>query len=181
MKTFVEHVERLPESDRTRIAQAVPDAFFQGISEAGAVAWLPFEHNLALTRAVADALGPRRTQEFFHALMLASFETPLLRGLVDAVLRLKGNDLGVILQWVSKGFELMFKHAGAWRVVERESGSASLEVVGLPVEAARDRIWLDSVSSSLSSLFSIAEVRGVTTVRDVDIERGKAVFRLRWE
>lgn len=181
MKTFVEHVERLPEADRRRIAQAVPDAFFQEIAAAGTFAWLPFEHNLVLTRAVANALGPRRTHEFFLALMLASLQTPLLRGLVEAVLRLKGNDLAVILQWVSKGFELMFKDAGAWHVGERESGAASLEVVGLPAGAVRDRVWLDSVASSLSSLFDVADVRGVTTVRDVDLDHGKAAFRLRWE
>jgi hypothetical protein len=35
--------------------------------------------------------------------------------------------------------------------------------------------------SSLGALFSFADARGVVTVRDVELDRGKVVFRLRWE
>jgi hypothetical protein len=181
MKTFVAHLEQLPEMDRKRIAAAVPDSFFHEIDESGMFAWLPFDRNLVLTRAVAGELGPRRTHDFFLSLMLASFQTPLLRGLVEAVLRLKGNDPTVMLQWVSKGFELMFKDAGTWRVVDRESRAAALEVLGLPADAVRDRVWLDSVASSLGALFTFADARGVVVVRDVEPERGRVVFRMRWE
>ncbi len=180
MKTFAEHVERLPELDRRHVSAEVPTAFFREIAESGTFAWLPFEYNLVLTRAVAAALGTRRTHEFFVSLMRASFETPLLKGLVEAVLRLKGNDPSVMLQWVSRGFELMFKDAGAWSVVERKVGAASMEVSGLPAAAVRDRVWLESVASALSALYLLAHVRGVTVIRDVDVERGRAEFRLRW-
>lgn len=181
MKTFVDHVERLPAADRTRISELVPETLFQEIADSGMFGWLPFEQNLILTRAVAEALGPRRTHDFFVALMRATFETPLLKSLVDAVLRLQGRDPTVILQWVSKGFDLMFKDAGTWRVVECEEGSASMEVRGLPPTALHDRVWLESVSSSLTALFSLSDVRGVTTIRSVEPQAGRVVFRLRWE
>jgi len=181
MKGLVEQVKRLPASDRARIEGVIPEAVFREIEETSTFAWLPFEVNLRVTRAVAESLGPRRAHEFFLDLMKASFEGPLLKSLVDAVLRLRGNDPTVMLQWVSKGFELMFKDAGTWSVVDRGEGAASLEVTGLPQEARSDRIWLESVSSSLTALFGLADVRGVTTIREIDEARSAVVFRLRWE
>jgi hypothetical protein len=181
MKTFVEYVERLPPADRERIQELVPATLWTDVADSGTFAWLPFDLNLSLTRAVAQALGTRRTHDFFVNLMLATFETPLLKSLVDAVLRLKGYDPTMMLPWVSKGFELMFKEAGTWRVVEDEQGAGTLEVRGLPSVALSDRIWLDSVASSLSALFTVAKVQGVTTIRGPDGERGSVAFRMRWE
>jgi hypothetical protein len=181
MKTFVEHIDLLSAADRERLGSNVPDAIWTDVEEAGNFAWLPIEHNLVITRALAEALGPRRTHDFFVELMLSTYRTPLLKSLVDAVLRLRGNDLGVMLQWVSKGFDLMFKNVGTWRVIEREPTSACLEVSGLPAVVVNDRVWLDTVCSSMSSLFSLARVTGLAAIRDVDPSRGKAVIRLRWE
>jgi hypothetical protein len=181
MKTMVEHVERLPSPDRARIGELVPETLWQDVADTGNFAWLAFDLNLGLTRAIAQALGAHRTHDFFVELMLATFKSPLLKSLVDAVLRLKGNDPTVMLPWVSKGFDLMFKDAGTWHVLEGEPGVGYLEVRGLPMAVHSDRIWLDSVASSLSALFTVASVRGVTTIRDVDAERGRATFRLRWE
>jgi len=181
MKTFVEHIGLLPAADRDRIEKLVPEAMWKDVAETGNFAWLPLEHNLVITRAIAESLGPKRTHEFFVELMLSTYRTPLLKSLVDAVLRRRGNDLAMMLQWVSKGFEVIFKDVGRWRVVEREESSACLEVNGLPASVTSDRVWLDTVCSSLSSLFSLAGVTGLAQIRELDLERGKAVIRLRWE
>jgi hypothetical protein len=181
MKTFVEQVDQLAPVDLARVEKLLPEELRRDVADSGNFAWLPLQHNLVLTRAVAESLGPKRTHEFFVELMLSTYRTPLLKSLVDAVLRLQGNDLGTMLQWVSKGFELMFKDVGHWRVVEREASTASLEVLGLPAIAFSDRIWLESVCSSVSSLFSLAEVTGLASLRDLDPERAGCVIRLRWE
>ena len=180
MKTFVEQIALLAAADRARIEQAVPEAVWAEIADVGQFAWLPLEHNLAVTRAIAETLGPRRTHEFFVELMLTTYRTPLLQSLVDAVLRLRGNDVGMMLQWVAKGFDLMFKDVGRFRVVERTDATASLEVTGLPEAAATDRLWLETVCSSLSSLFTLAKVPGLAALREVDAATGRVVFRLRW-
>ena len=57
---------------------------------------------------------------------------------------------------------------------------ATVVVAGLPLEFARDRIWLQSVSSSLYAGFVLARTDGAITLRDIDPAAGRAVFRLRW-
>lgn len=180
MQTFLQRVDQLPEVDRNRIRGALGEAACAAIEQAHALTWLPFDYNLSLTRAVGQTLGPRRTDLFFREVMLDAFQSPLLKTLVDSVVRLLGTDTGVFLGWVSKAFELMFKNVGSWEVVERDSESASLQVTGLPPEALDDTIWLASVASSLSSLFELAKVQGATTMRTVDRERAQVIYRLRW-
>jgi hypothetical protein len=181
MQTFVAHLDRLPEADRSAIRALVADETWRDIEQAGTFSWLPIDINLVCTRAVAQCLGPKRTDEFFRTLLLATFKTPLLQKLVDAVVRMLGSDPSVSLAWVSKGFQIMYKDSGSWRVTEQEPGNALLAVEGLPHQAITDRVWHESVASALGALFVIARVTGVTTIWKVDAPSGTVVFRLRWE
>lgn len=180
MRTFAGAVDRLPEQEKRRVKDAVAEAVWNDIGTAGAFAWLPVETNVILTRAVTEQLGPKRAHEFFYTLMLSTFKTPLLRTLVDAVVRTLGADPGSGLVWVSKGFDIMYKNSGSWHVTERTEGAATLEVRGLPAFCVNDRIWLQSVASSLCALFTVARLEGVTTIRDVDAAAERVAFRLRW-
>ena len=181
MQTFAAHVDHLPAADRDGIRALVHEDTWREIEQAGTFSWLAFDTNLICTRAVAQHLGPKRTDEFFRTLLLATFKTPLLQKLVDAVVRLIGSDPSVSLAWVSKGFEIMYKDSGSWHVKEQQPGNALLVVEGLPPRAASDRVWHESVASALGALFVIARVTGVTTIWEVDVPSGMVVFRLRWE
>src|ERR1041384_5238137 len=104
MQTFAKHIERLPDEDRAAIRAAVPEDTWVAIDSAGLLAWLPLEMNLAVTRAVSVRLGPDRAQQFFRELVLAAIDTPLLRGFVQAVLRVAVPDAGQYLPWLARGF-----------------------------------------------------------------------------
>lgn len=179
MKTFLEAVDRLPPAD----AQAIRDLerkWVSDVEKAGIISWLPLEANLALTRAVAHVLGPKRTHGFFEQLSFDSFQSPLLKGLVRSVVAMVGHDPGRYMEWMQKGFSLMFRDAGTWRVVEREPTLATLEVRGLPDACFEDDIWLDSVASSMNALFRLAKCDGSVNVRVRDRRRGHAVMRAVW-
>lgn len=179
MKTFLEAVDRLPDSDSEQVRAREPK-WVKEVEKAGIISWLPLESNLALTRAVAHVLGPKRTHEFFEQLGFESFQTPLLKGLVRSVVAMVGHDPGRYMEWMQKGFSLIFRDAGTWRVVEREPTLATLEVRALPDACFEDDIWLDSVASSLNALFRLAKCDGSVNVRVRDRRRGHAVMRAVW-
>jgi hypothetical protein len=179
MKTFLEAVDRLPPADADAIRQRQAE-WVNAVEKAGIISWLPLEANLALTRAVAHVLGPKRTHEFFERLGFESFQTPLLRGLVRSVVAMVGHDPGRYMEWMQKGFGLIFRDSGTWRVIEREPTMATLEVRGLPDACFEDDIWLDSVASSLNALFRLAKCDGSVNVRVRDRKRGHAVMRAVW-
>lgn len=179
MKTFVEAVYRLPEVEREAIREKSA-AWLESIANAGPLEWLPFAVNLEMTRHVAVVLGPRRTHEFFEALTAASFQTTLMRGLVNTIVAVVGHDPGRYLDWMQKGFGLLFRDFGTWTILERSAMRAVIEVEGLPPECFDDDIWLDSVSSSFHALFGIAQCTGAVTIAESDPRRSRVRFRLTW-
>lgn len=180
MQTFAAYIGELPAAERDAIREAVPAHTWASIERTNPLGWLPAATNLTCTHAVAARLGTRGTHEFFSNLMLSSFDTMLMRGLVTAVVRVAGRDLSQYLNWVSKGFGLIYRDCGDWAVIERGEGSASLEVRGLPPDFANDRVWLESTGSALDALFSLVGVRGTVVLRETDLGAGRAVYRLRW-
>lgn len=181
MQTFASHVDALPRADRDVIRASVLAETWQAIESASLLGWLPMTTNLECTRAVAQRLGPEGTHRFFRTLLLDTFNTPLLRGLVQSVLRVAVQDPGLYLPWISKGFELMFRDVGRWTVAERGPGSAILEVRGLPAECQDDPVWLTSVASALCALLDLTELDGNITVRSADNDAGAVTFRARWK
>jgi hypothetical protein len=181
MQTFLDMIERLPSAEARAIRAEIGDATWSEVRKASALSWLPIRTNLVATHAVAAHLDGKRTHEFFLEFMLSSFQTPLLNGLIKGVLRIAGKSPARYVEWVSKGFNLLFKDCGTWSVVERdEGGFATIEVVGLPNACATDRIWLGTVSSALHALFVIAGCDGAVTFREADESIGRVAFRLRW-
>lgn len=180
MQTFLRHIDRLEADDSRAIREAVSPETRIAIETAGLLGWLPIRMNLDATHAVAGRLGVDRTHRFFHDLLLATTETPLLRGFVQAVLRVAVSDPGLYLPWVARGFDLVFRDAGRWTVLEREPGWALLELRGLPKECVTDSVWLRSVASSLSGLLDLTNIVGTVVVREADVKTGAATFAARW-
>jgi hypothetical protein len=180
MQTFARHVESLPAEDVAAIRAAIPAETWAAIESAGLLAWLPLETNLACTRAVATRLGPERTNRFFRELLMAALDTPLLRGFVQGVLRVAVPDPSQYLPWLARGFELMFRDAGTWNVLERAPGWALLKLGDLPRESVTDSIWLKSVASSLLGLHEIVEIEGTVVVHEVDLKAHTVTYAARW-
>jgi hypothetical protein len=181
MQTFARHVDRLPAEDREAIRSAIPAATWTAIESAGLLGWLPVQMNIDCTRAVANRLGPERTHQFFRELVLAATDSPLLRGFVQAVLRVAVPDAGLYLPWVARGFELVFRDAGRWKVLEREIGWALLQLEELPRQSVTDLLWLKSVASSLCGLLDLANSVGTVAVHEVDIKLRRATFATKWK
>ncbi|HVU05531.1 MAG TPA: hypothetical protein VHE30_27475 [Polyangiaceae bacterium] len=180
MQTFAAHVEALPRADRDAIRAVIPEETWTEIERAGLLGWLPLEVNLRCTRAVAAQLGKERTHVFFRKLLFDTSNTPLLRGLVQSVLRVAVRDPGLYLPWISKGFELMFRDAGRWTVTDRGIGTAKMEVTGVPAECLTDLVWPESVASALCALLDLIQYEGSCVVDHVDPESFTVVFRSTW-
>jgi hypothetical protein len=176
MQLFAAHVDRLSAADCAAIRGAIPEETWEAIERAGLLGWLPIDVNLACTRAVAERLGPKKTDEFFRTLLLNTAQSPLLSGLIQSVLRIAVQDPGLYLPWISKGFELMFRDAGRWTVLERTPAFSLVEVRGLPEACLADAIWIQSVVSALSALLDVARLEGSVKLREVDASASRVVY-----
>ena len=180
MQTFARHVDRLSAEDRDAVRGAVSPDTWLAIDSASLLGWVPVAMNLECTRAVVTQLGPERAHRFFRELLLAATDTPLLRGFVQAVLRVAVQDPGLYLPWVARGYELLFRDAGHWTVLERKPGWALTQLKGLPPQCASDSVWLKSVASSFLGLLDLINLAGTVALREVDVKTGTATYASRW-
>jgi hypothetical protein len=181
MQTFLQHVDRLPDADRKGVLEKIPEHVPSAVRDAGLLGWLPIELNLICTRAVDERLGVERTHQFFRRLLLDTSDTPLLRGLVQSVLRVAVRDPGLYLPWISKGFELMFRDSGRFTIAERGVGTARIEMTGVPPECLVDDVWPRSVASALCALLDLTELEGACILEQINAEGGSMTVRITWK
>jgi len=150
------------------------------IEEASGLEWLPFEANLTLTRAIYHRLGEAEAGAFFRRHTVAALGGPLLRGIVDAAVRLFGLDPGSWARWVPRGWEQVFRRVGTWSVATIPAGEARLALEDLPASALLDGCWPGSVASSLGALCDLARCQGGARLT-VDAAHRRLEFQLRWQ
>jgi hypothetical protein len=178
MRQFAGHVARLPQTDRARIQQAVPAAFWHDVEASGTFTWLPIEVNLRCTRAVGEQLSHENFMRFFRTLLLDTTRSPLLHGFVESVLRIAVRDPGMYLVWVTKGYQLLFSNAGSWTIRDRAPGFARLALTDAPTACLADPMWLESLRGGLLSLFDLTHLVGTTEI--VERRSGVVVYESRW-
>ena len=178
MDQFMRSVARLPEAASVRDAIG-PEALEEMAASRSFFAWLPIEHNLLATRAVAAAIGSRRTHEFFVALQVESLTMPTFSW-VSRLMPLLLGDPASALRWVAKGYDIMFREAGTWEVVDAQRGSAFMHMVDVPEMMLLDSVWLASVASALHAIFVATEVEGAVTLAATSPRQGSARFRFLW-
>ncbi len=180
LRSILEHVDRLPEAQRTAVRRAVGPAAIEQIESSASSDWLPFALDLDLTHAIAAALGPTGQHRFFQQHQLASFQGPLFRALVDSATALFGLDPGSWARWVPRGWGIVFRDCGQWVIDRSERGAVDLALVAPPDGCLDDELWLRSLASSFSAFILVARTEGDFTFTGVDRARGAACYAMRW-
>ena len=181
MKTFVEAVDRLPEAHARQIRADTPPEMLAEIDKRGALAWLPVEINIEMTRAVSKTLGDEGAHEFYKSFLLGVFDTSMFRTFVESGLRLLLSDLVAALRYVPLAYPMMFKNCGQWKTVSADEHSAVLELGNLASVCAHEPLWLASATGSLSSLLVLSRREGDCELVDFDADAGWARYRLHWK
>jgi len=178
--SILEHVDDLEDEARRAVRGGLaPDLLAQIEASAGSD-WVPFAWDLALTHAVADALGPDETHRFFLKQQLAAWQAPLLKALVDSATALFGLDPGSWARWIPRGWNVVFRDCGQWEVERSSPGEVDLALLAPPAGTLDDEVWLRSLASSFSTFLVAAKTEGEFALDRVDRARGAACYRLRW-
>jgi hypothetical protein len=180
MKSLLASVDALPASQAADVLARVPPALLAAVASGHGGDWLPVEGNLALTRAIHDALGPAAFRAFFRQHTLGSFRGPLLGPVVAALVGALGGNPAAWASWVPRVWRLLFGACGTWAVEERGPGTVKLWFEQAPAACIEDEVWLDSVAASVAALADVNRVKGDVEVLSVDRTASLAVFELRW-
>lgn len=179
LKSVLEFTRQLPQADQQKLRQRVGQERLARIAEAASSDWLPAQVDFALTRSIHDVLGPDRTRIFFHDHQLRSLHGPLFRIMTEAAVKLFGPRLDRWARWIPKGWNLVFRHCGRWRVASASPGWILCVVEDLPSQCSEDRVWLSAVAGSMSALLDVVRCSG--TFLFTGWEKGSARYEMRWD
>jgi hypothetical protein len=181
MKSLLEGVAKLGPDDSAKVLALVPPELPQAVADATSVDWLPMEMNLAVTRAVRDALGEAPFYRFFRDALRDAFSGPLLRIIVEAATRVFRVDAAAFAGWVGRGWGLVFRDCGSWVVERAGDREASLRIENLPRMCLEDDVWLRSVAHSLDAFWVVTRASGECTFVRKDPGEAMATYRLAWK
>ncbi len=179
MKSLLAALDRHPEAAAVR--RRLDPRLLAAVEESSGLEWQPLQWNLELTRAVREELGGEGTHAFFRHALLEAFGGPLLGFLVDCAVRVFGIDPASWARWVPRGWALVFRDCGTWSVAESAPGRVAFHFDGVPAACAADRIWLQSVASSLGAIVDLARARGGVELGAVDQAAGRATYVMTWK
>jgi hypothetical protein len=178
MKTMMRKLAMLDTSRRAPIEAQIPQADRELIRDSSPLWWLPLHINVRATEAIWTGLDAETRETFFRDLMLADFQSSLLKPLATSAVKIFGMNPASFVKWTPRGWPLLFRACGQIVVLDSEPGRARLAFEGFPEELSF--VWFQSCRASLSAYLDLANVRGDVTLEDAGPGARRRVLRFRW-
>ena len=156
----LEALAALGEDESRRVLARLPPQLLQEVEEAARVAWLPIEHDVALTEAIAAELGRDALRAWSRDGFLRSADSPILAPMIRSVRAIFGITPHSILRRVPYAWPLLFRDCGTMEYAEAGDRAASLVLRGAPAVITRSAAYLDGMSGGLEAAVILGGQRG---------------------
>lgn len=171
----------LRELGRLDALEAEDPALLREVAAASRLAWLPVALNVRTVEALAARLGDEPGIALLADCVYRQFETPLWKGFIGGALRLLGSEPGSLGRFLPDAFGLVFRHCGRFSVELDGARQLTLRVEELPAALAAHRLWLRSLATGMTPLFTLCGCDGNSRLVVVDEAARRASYRLRWK
>lgn len=151
------------------------------IEESARLSWLPIALNVRTVEAVAACFGEERGVALLAECVYRQFDTPLWKKFVSGAMKLLGTAPGLLGRFLPEAIGLVFRDCGRWRIENTDECELTLEVEGLPPALATHALWLRSVATGLTPLFTLCGCDGTSELAEFDAHARRARYRLRWK
>ncbi len=139
-----------PELDAAIRGELGPDRVHQ-IESAKRMAWLPVELDICLAELMHTHAGPEPFEQRSRNAMLATAKSPILRGFLEAGLRLLGTTPSNVAKLAPRGYSHMYRNAGAIEV-EVHADSVSIYGRDLPAMMTDSHVYLTGIGAAFSAI-----------------------------
>ncbi len=179
VKGNVEALERFGPEVAAQIRGFVRPGILEDIANASRIAWLPLEHDIALTTAVDRIVGRRKLLDWARSSISQAVDSPLLRPVFQAAFRLFGMSPGALLRVAPSAWQAVYRDVGK---VRHRGGpeSAYIEIVELAEALVADRCYLEAMGESFASVFDAVRAPGTVEIDDFDAKERRIVYLARW-
>jgi hypothetical protein len=158
-------------------AELKPESL-EEIQAAWGASWLPIRLDVELTEAFFRLAGSARGCQAMRQNLVATFQAPILRPLIEGSLRVLGRHPGKILRWAPRAWALLFRDLGEMSV-ETADERATVRITGLPPEVSESREYLMGSAAAIASVFDLTGYQGSCELAQHG--QGEARFEVTWQ
>jgi hypothetical protein len=181
VQSTLEAVDALGPELAGRVRARMQPESLAALRDASRIAWVPLALDVELTDCLYAEVGPERGRAFMRDNLRSAFDGPILRGLLDAALRLLGRSPERVLRWAPKVWSHLFRDAGGLHYVAVGANAARLELTELADEVMRSEPWLDGSCGAVGAVFDILSVDGAVTLDGPHRASRTAAFVVGWK
>lgn len=168
-----------PEAE-ARVRALLQPATVSQIVDSPRSTWLPLELDVELTTCVEKAVGQKGLFEWSRNAQKKTFESPLLRPVIDGGLRLFGVRPLRIYKLTPHAFNLMFRNCGEIRIVSK--GEHSLDIVHSDTPPGmRVGAYLHGTTGAYVAALDILGFTGSVVVAPREAGDPTVVYEVRWD
>jgi hypothetical protein len=173
-------LEAIAGFEHTRVLSRLHPQTLARLRAVARLEWLPLEIDLELGNAVADVLGPDVDRERARLCVLHAFETPLLRPFLHGADMLFGLSPAGLIATLPRGWPAVYRDAGSLRY-EVDGGLRRVLIYqDVPAEIIGSRLYLESLTGALESIFELCKVEGTVSLGSIDTAARRAELCFEW-
>lgn len=139
--------------------------------------WLPLELDVELSRLVHEHAGREAFVEWSRASLLASAQSPMLSSFIRAGLRLLGGNPGSLIRLARRGYQQIFRHAGALVIEPLRDDAVRVVGVDLPEIFLQVPLYLEGIGESIAVLPQLVHHHGASVL---EVEAGAVSWTISW-
>lgn len=173
-------LESIAGSEHTRVLARLRPETLARLRSVTRLEWLPIQIDVELGLAVADVLGPDVDRERARLCVLHMFESSLLRPFIHGADMLFGLSPAGLIATIPRGWPAVYRDAGVMRY-EVDGGLRRVIIYeAVPPEVIGSRLYLDSITGALESVFDLSKVEGSVTLGPIDVAARRAELHFEW-
>ncbi len=158
-KRGVKALSAVSADERERILSAVRVETLQAIERDVDVGWVPLRVNADFTESVYRVLGAGGTRAYGRRVGNSSFDTPILRGIMDTTIRLLGIGPKGLFKVMRRSWSAVYRNCGEVDVVAATGNEVRL-LLRDPPPLMRAASYLESIGGGLEATFDFCAVEG---------------------
>jgi hypothetical protein len=144
------------------------------------VAWAPLSYHIALIDSSYKYLDLAAFRKYHRDITLAYLDLPLLKGLLEACIRLFGLKPRFILRWAPRAWGVLFRNSGR---LEYDPSSDEVEtrlwLRDFPRKEISSGTFPLALAAAMEAAFSVTKTTGTVTVASTNLASGDADLHAR--
>jgi hypothetical protein len=161
--------------------EAADPALVREVGAASRLAWLPIALNVRMVEAVAARFGEEPGIALLAECVYRQFDTPLWKSFLGGALRLLGTEPASLGRWLPEAYALVFRGCGRFSVESGGERTLTLRVEELPAPLAAHGLWLRSLATGMTPLFTLCGRDGSSRLAEVNERARRARYELAWK